>query len=46
MKAKQREVYSLLAPELLQSLDAGKAKTPAGSGSGAPLPPLSSFNMK
>lgn len=34
MKAKQREVYSLLAPELLQSLDAGKATTPAGSGGG------------
>jgi len=46
MKAKQREVYSLLAPELLQSLDAGKAATPAGSGSGAPLPPLSSFYTK
>jgi len=46
MKAKQREVYSLLAPELLQSLDAGKAATPAGSGGGAPLPPLSSFYMK
>jgi hypothetical protein len=34
MKAKQREVYSLLAPELLQSLDANVATTPAGSGGG------------
>ena len=34
MKAKQREVYGLLAPELLQSLDAGKAASPTGSGSG------------
>jgi hypothetical protein len=34
MKAKQREVYGLLAPELLQSLDAGKTASPTGSGSG------------
>ena len=46
MKAKQREVYLLLAPELLQSLDAGKTATPTGSGGGSNLPPLSSFNMK
>jgi len=46
MDRKKREVYRLLAPELLQSLDAGKAATPAGSGSGAPLPPLSSFYTK
>jgi len=46
MDRKKREVYRLLAPELLESLDAGKAKTPAGSGSGAPLPPLSSFYTK
>ena len=46
MDRKKREIYRLLAPELLESLDAGKAKTPAGSGSGAPLPPLSSFYNK
>ena len=43
MERKKREVYRLLAPELLQSLDAGKEKTPTGSGSGAPLAPLKSF---
>jgi len=43
MDRKKREVYRLLAPELLQSLDAGKEKTPTGSGSGAPLAPLKSF---
>ncbi len=46
MDRRKREIYRLLAPELLESLDAGKAKTPAGSGSGAPLPPLSSFYTK
>ena len=46
MKAKQREVYTLLAPELLQSLDAGKTAPPAGSGGGTNLPPLSSFYTK
>jgi len=46
MDKKKREVYRLLAPELLESLDAGKAKTPTGSGGGAPLPPLSSFYTK
>ena len=43
MERKKREVYRLLAPELLESLDAGKEKTPTGSGSGAPLAPLKSF---
>jgi hypothetical protein len=46
MERRKREIYRLLAPELLESLDAGKAKTPAGSGSGAPLPPISSFYNK
>ena len=46
MDRKKREIYRLFAPELLESLDAGKAKTPAGSGSGATLPPLSSFYTK
>jgi hypothetical protein len=46
MKAKQREVYRLLAPELLQSLDAGKTATPTGSGGGTPLAPISSFYNK
>ena len=46
MDKKKREVYRLLAPELLESLDAGKAKTPTGSGGGAPLPPISSFYNK
>jgi hypothetical protein len=45
MERKKREVYRLLAPELLQSLDAGKTAPPAGSGGGTNLPPLSSFNM-
>ena len=43
MERKKRELYRLLAPELLESLDAGKEKTPTGSGSGAPLAPLKSF---
>ena len=45
MERKKREVYRLLAPELLQSLDAGNKAPPAGSGGGTKLPPLSSFNM-
>ena len=46
MDAKKREVYRLLAPELLQSLDAGKTAPLAGSGGGSNLPPLSSFYTK
>jgi hypothetical protein len=43
MDRKKREVYRLLAPELLQSLDAGKTAPPAGSGGGTNLPPIKSF---
>jgi hypothetical protein len=46
MERKQREVYRLFAPELLQSLDAGKTAPLAGSGGGSNLPPLSSFYTK
>jgi hypothetical protein len=46
MERKQREVYRLLAPELLQSLDAGKTAPLAGSGDGTNLPPISSFYTK
>ena len=43
MERRKREIYRLLAPELLESLDVGKAKTPAGSGGGTNLPPIKSF---
>ena len=43
MERKKRETYRLLAPELLESLDAGKTAPPAGSGGGTNLPPIKSF---
>ena len=43
MERKKRETYRLLAPELLQSLDAGNTDTPTGSGGGAPKAPIKSF---
>jgi hypothetical protein len=43
---RKQEIYRLLAPELLESLNAGKANPLAGSGSGVPLAPISSFYMK
>ena len=43
MDRKKRETYRLLAPELLESLDAGKTAPPAGSGGGTNLPPIKSF---
>ena len=46
MDAKKREVYRLFAPELLESLDAGKTAPLAGSGGGSNLPPISSFYTK
>jgi hypothetical protein len=46
IEARKREIYRLLAPELLESYDAGKANPLAGSGSGAPLAPISSFYTK
>ena len=43
MERRKREIYRLLAPELLESLDAGKTAPPAGSGGGTNLPPIKSF---